>query len=190
MRHTELQGGSCVKHSFDWMHDSDVVIYMGADFKREFKSLGGLLALIDVPFVALSVSAPPVVQSDIVSSLQLLLPVVVSCSLNRPSIFFSASPIKSLNVSYIFNVRAYTQRGLDGLSIKSSAENCMVVVMHVTPLFMCEQRKRLGKFAASSVQFVTAIDKSLVRMYLADLTQQKKSALHLKFRSSTSYCNV
>ena len=61
--------------------------------------MGGLRALTDVPFIALSASTPPTVQSEIIRSLQLLSPVVVSCDLNRPNIFFSASPIKSLSIS-------------------------------------------------------------------------------------------
>lgn len=92
-----------------------IVIYRGADFRKEFRSLRGLWALTDVSFAALSASLPPEVQSNIISSLQLLSP-VVSCSLNRPNVFFSASPIECKFNLVIDDVWASTQRDLDGLS--------------------------------------------------------------------------
>lgn len=70
----------------------------GADFREAFRQLGGLRALFDLPFMALTASAPPSVQSEISSSLFLVDPVVVLGDLDRKNIFISASPIKSLNV--------------------------------------------------------------------------------------------
>ena len=58
--------------------------------------MGGLRALIEAPFMAPTASAPPAVQSEIISSLFLVNP--VSCDLNRRNIFISASPIRSLDV--------------------------------------------------------------------------------------------
>ena len=59
--------------------------------------MGGVRAL-DVPFMALTASAPEV-EATIISSLQLSNPVIVHCDLDRPNIYFSCSPIKTLNVS-------------------------------------------------------------------------------------------
>ena len=55
--------------------------------------------MLDAPFMAVTASAPPSVQSEITASLYLSSPIVVSCDLNRPNIFLSVSPIKSLDVS-------------------------------------------------------------------------------------------
>lgn len=75
-----------------------VLLIRGDDFRTSFKSLGGLRALIDVPFMALTASAPPSIRSEIFSSLYLSNPAVVSQALDRKNIFISASPIKGLNV--------------------------------------------------------------------------------------------
>jgi superfamily II DNA helicase RecQ len=81
----------------------DCCITRGKDFRTAFDRLGGIRAFIDVPFMALTASAPPEVEATIVSSLQLNNPVIVHCDLDRPNIYFSSSPIKTLNVS--FNVK-------------------------------------------------------------------------------------
>lgn len=49
--------------------------------------------------MALTATATSETQSFIVNSLSMNEPVVISQSLNRPNIFFSASGIKSLDVS-------------------------------------------------------------------------------------------
>ena len=59
---------------------------------------------MDVPFMALTASAPSDVQDDIVSSLHLNDPVFFSCDLDRPNIYMSVNPIKSLYVSMNFDV--------------------------------------------------------------------------------------
>ena len=66
-----------------------------------FRLLGGLRALIDAPFMALTASVPPSIRSEILSSLFLTDPVVVSQDLDRRNIFLSASPIKSVNVCFV-----------------------------------------------------------------------------------------
>ena len=71
----------------------------GKDFRTAFDRMGGVRALVDVPFMALTASAPPEIEATIVSSLQLNNPVIVHCDLDRPNIYFSCSPIKTLNVS-------------------------------------------------------------------------------------------
>ena len=71
----------------------------GSDFRTSFRSIGGLRALTDAPFIALSASAPPSVEKCIVDSLHLKSPVHVSHSLDRPNIFLSYSKSKGLTVS-------------------------------------------------------------------------------------------
>ena len=74
-------------------------IFRGAEFRKAFKCIGELRALVDVPFMALTASAPPIVESDIIRTLHLTSHVTVSCSLDRPNIYLSASPVCMLNVS-------------------------------------------------------------------------------------------
>lgn len=76
----------------------------GDDFRKSFRLLGGLRAHLDVPFMALTASAPTAVQSEVSSSLFMIDPVVVSGDLDRKNIFLSASPIKSVNVGFILMV--------------------------------------------------------------------------------------
>ena len=67
-------------------------------FVHHLKELGGLRALTNAPIMALTASANSDIQVKITSSLHLIDPVVVACSLDRPNIFFSVSDIKSSTV--------------------------------------------------------------------------------------------
>lgn len=72
----------------------------GNDFRKAFREMGGLRALLQCPFMALTASAPPVVLEEIMSALFFSAPVTVTCNLNRRNIFVSASPVKSLDVGF------------------------------------------------------------------------------------------
>ena len=61
------------------------VLVRGHDFRKAFSKIGALRATTSVPFMALTASAPSGIQSDIVSSLYMSSPVVVSCDLDRPN---------------------------------------------------------------------------------------------------------
>ena len=73
----------------------------GKEFRKDFKRIGEIRALVDVPFMALTASAPPQVQADITNTLHLCSPITVSCCLDRPNVYISASPITSLSVSNV-----------------------------------------------------------------------------------------
>ena len=48
-----------------------IMIYVfdrGQDFRKSFKMIGGLRALLSAPFMALSASAPPDVEAEIIVS--------------------------------------------------------------------------------------------------------------------------
>lgn len=82
------------------MHDTlKIIHFRGDDFRVSFKKLGGLRALTSVPFMALTATASPKSKSEIIESLNLEKPVIVTGLLNRPNIFLSASPISRLSVS-------------------------------------------------------------------------------------------
>ena len=74
-------------------------VYRGTDFRRCFQQLGGLRALTEAPIIALTATAPEEIKSSICDSLGLFEPAVISQTLDRPNIFFSASRSKGLNVS-------------------------------------------------------------------------------------------
>lgn len=59
------------------------VWFRGSDFRTSFSNIGGLRALADVPFMALSASAPPSVARSIEDSLHLKFPVHIAHNLDR-----------------------------------------------------------------------------------------------------------
>ena len=61
------------------------VLSRGESFSKSFQEVGGLRAIIEAPFMALTASASPAVDSKIIS-LYLSLPVTISCDLDRPNI--------------------------------------------------------------------------------------------------------
>ncbi len=73
-------------------------INRGVEFRKSFMEIGGLRALIEAGFMALTASAPLSVQFKIITSLHLVDSVVVSGDLNRKNIFISAHAIRSLDV--------------------------------------------------------------------------------------------
>lgn len=73
----------------------------GLEFRTSYGKLGGLRALTNAPFMALTASAPPDIQSKIIESLNLQCPFIVSLSLDRPNIYLSASPIRNMKVSHV-----------------------------------------------------------------------------------------
>ena len=73
----------------------------GTEFRTAFGRIGGLRALTKCPFMALTASAPPTVESSIKSSLSLVSPVVVSQPLNRSNIYLSVSKKSSLALSLL-----------------------------------------------------------------------------------------
>ena len=77
----------------------NIISLRGKDFRTAFSKIGGLRAVTSVPFMALTATASSTTQKLISQSLHLENPVVVSCSLNRPNIYFSASSMKGYNVS-------------------------------------------------------------------------------------------
>ncbi len=61
------------------------VLNRGESFRPAFEKLGGLRALTNVPFMALTATASAETQDVIVKSLHLVNPVVVAQSLDRPN---------------------------------------------------------------------------------------------------------
>ena len=89
-----------MKHAC-WLCNHPLLLCRGRDFRTAFTRIGGLRALTDTPFMALTALAPPNIESAIVETLQLKNAAVVSRQLDRPNIYLSACQSKSLNVSLV-----------------------------------------------------------------------------------------
>ena len=76
-----------------------ISFYRGKDFRTAFRKLGGLRALTNAPFMALTATASEEMQASIEELLNMAEPVVISRSIDRPNVYYSASTIKSLDVS-------------------------------------------------------------------------------------------
>ena len=72
----------------------------GAEFRRAFSRIGELRGLTRAPFMSLTASAPPEVESKLVKSLHLENPVFVKKCLDRPNIFYSVGKKSGLSVSF------------------------------------------------------------------------------------------
>ena len=74
----------------------------GESFRISFRKIGGLRALCDAPFMALTATASPVTQRSIADLLDLRDPCLVSNPLDRPNIFFSVAEKNGIPVSVCF----------------------------------------------------------------------------------------
>ncbi len=81
----------------------------GKDFQRSFQSLGGTRALTSAPFIALTASAPPDIEAEICSLLELKDPVHVKLPLDRPNIYLRNTEKTGISVSYIHVQLKHTQ---------------------------------------------------------------------------------
>ena len=81
------------------MHFERSCFCRGSNFRTAFKKLGGLRAITKAPFMALSASALPAFERDIVTSLVLANPVTVKQRLNRPNICISVGKKLAVTVS-------------------------------------------------------------------------------------------
>ena len=71
----------------------------GDEFRPMFDKLGSLRGHTRVPFMALTATASDTTATAIIKYLHLDQPVMISRSLNRHNLYFSVSPVKSLEVS-------------------------------------------------------------------------------------------
>ena len=79
----------------------------GTKFRRAFSPIGELRGLTKAPFMSLTASAPPAVESELVRSVHLDNLVFVRKSLDRPNIFYSVGKKSVLTVSF---QNCYTKR--------------------------------------------------------------------------------
>ena len=78
-----------------------LICLRGSGFRESFSRLGGLRVLSKAPFMALTASAPPHVEAEILSSLHMRDTVFVSQPLDRPNIASRSMGVKVRSLSMI-----------------------------------------------------------------------------------------
>ena len=83
-----------IKVSFFAVDEAHCISEWGHDFRPEYRRLKEMMELIntDAPIIALTATATPKVQSDIVKNLGLRTPQIFVSSFNRPNLYYEIQP--------------------------------------------------------------------------------------------------
>jgi len=83
-----------IKVSFFAVDEAHCISEWGHDFRPEYRRLKEMMELIntDAPIIALTATATPKVQSDIVKNLGLRTPQIFMSSFNRPNLYYEIQP--------------------------------------------------------------------------------------------------
>ena len=83
-----------IKVSFFAVDEAHCISEWGHDFRPEYRRLKEMMDLInpDIPVIALTATATPKVQSDIVKNLGLRTPQIFVSSFNRPNLYYEIQP--------------------------------------------------------------------------------------------------
>src|SRR6185369_9383001 len=83
-----------LKISFFAVDEAHCISEWGHDFRPEYRRLREMMDLIDdtIPVIALTATATPKVQSDIVKNLGLRKPKIFISSFNRPNLYYEIQP--------------------------------------------------------------------------------------------------
>jgi ATP-dependent DNA helicase RecQ len=86
-----------VKISFIAVDEAHCISEWGHDFRPEYRRIREIILALDqkFPLIALTATATPKVQSDIVKTLELKKPNIFISSFNRPNLFYEIRPKKS-----------------------------------------------------------------------------------------------
>ncbi|MBS1621385.1 MAG: DNA helicase RecQ [Bacteroidetes bacterium] len=89
-----LEFFSDLKISFFAVDEAHCISEWGHDFRPEYRRLREMMIQInpDIPVVALTATATPKVQSDIIKNLDLKTPNIFISSFNRPNLFYEIQP--------------------------------------------------------------------------------------------------
>lgn len=85
---------SDLKISFFAVDEAHCISEWGHDFRPEYRRLREMMTQInpDVPVIALTATATPKVQSDIIKNLELRTPKIFTSSFNRPNLYYEVQP--------------------------------------------------------------------------------------------------
>ena len=161
----------------------------GPAFRTAFMSIGGLRALTDAPFMALSASAPPSIMKIIEESLQLKSPVHIRHSLDRPNIFLSCAKSKSLAVSYrlcfgllgvVLHYCLHPKRDLAGVAAMLGKAKEVPEEVPKTIIF-CRTKNDCAKVYSFLCK---SLPRNTVSMYHSSISQSTRSTVQEQFRCS------
>lgn len=101
-----------VKVSFIAVDEAHCISEWGHDFRPEYRRINEIIEEIpqDFPIIALTATATPKVQSDIVKTLQLRKPDIYISSFNRPNLYYEIRPKKSPQLAIKNMVQFIKQR--------------------------------------------------------------------------------
>jgi ATP-dependent DNA helicase RecQ len=104
--------------SFVAVDEAHCISEWGHDFRPEYRKLRGMIEAIDpnIPIIALTATATPKVQDDIVKNLELRDPKVFISSFNRPNLYYEIVPKGSKEQTLKSIVRfIHSMRGKSGI---------------------------------------------------------------------------
>lgn len=141
--------------------------------------------------MALTATASPEIQEAVSQSLQLVDPQIVSCSLNRPNIFYSVSPIKSYFVSsstVAFVTHSSSHHSPCGIQIDLAGVASMLKTQPASLIPKTLIFTRTKNVACKLYKWLSqsAAEKQYVSMYHASLTTTTKTYLQEKFRKQSN----
>lgn len=109
---------SDINISFVAVDEAHCISEWGHDFRPEYRKLSAMIKEIDpdLPIIALTATATPKVQDDIVKNLELKEPVIFISSFNRPNLYYEVVPKGSKNQVLKHIVRFISQhKGKSGI---------------------------------------------------------------------------
>src|ERR1700761_3792363 len=101
-----------IKISFIAVDEAHCISEWGHDFRPEYRRIREIINAIDqkFPLIALTATATPKVQSDIVKTLDLAKPNIFISSFNRPNLYYEIRPKKSPQLAIKNMVQFIKQR--------------------------------------------------------------------------------
>ena len=178
-----------------WYHSGCAIVcyshftYRGSDFRKSFAGIGDLRALTNAPVMALTASAPPHVEAELVKSLHLQKTVYVKQPLDRPNTFYAVykktsmvvrvAKVDNFIIIYIVILMQLDFGGIAScLSTRDDPSTIPKTIIFSGTKELTVKAYHYLKSAASFPHYVGA--------YHADLTQHSKHFVLQQFMSSSS----
>ncbi len=116
-----------VKVSFIAVDEAHCISEWGHDFRPEYRRIREIITALDqkLPIIALTATATPKVQSDIVKTLEMKKPNIFISSFNRPNLFYEIRPKKTPQLAIKNMVQFIKQRpGKSGIIYVINRKTC------------------------------------------------------------------